>query len=664
MLCIINFPLQTYASALLFCPENSTIRQLYQDDQPNWVLRPPGMPRNWSTWEQTLEGHEGGVTSIAFSPDGTRLASGSWDKTVRIWRTDIGLCEQVLEGHTRGVMRVAFSPSGTQIVSGSMDGTVRIWRIDEGGLYKCEKVLEDFGSTVVSVDLSSDGAQFIVGHRDGTVQIWRSDASLCEKELRSQHHFVRQATFSPNDTRFAIAGSNVLDRAGTVEIWRTESGVYDREWVFESASLSPFVAFAPDGLRCVLRYSWDTFHLCRADTGACEQILEIGSYAEDAAFSPDGSLLAFAIHGPIQIWRAENGVYKHDPALNRYALRADSLAFSPDSAWLASGHEDGAIRVWRVEAGILEGSPKGHSKPVTSVALSPDDLWLASASTDKTIRIWRVDTGVCEKTLEIQSKFDIEVVFSPNGMWLAAASDEDVIRVWRVRGWVCEQIIHARQERDIFPWSLCFSPDSMSLAWMSDGGSVREWCLGTGVKQILRCTGIWVESMAFSPDCQRLAIAQGMEHPDVGIWNLRTRVCEQTVPLQNDAPLCISFSPDGKQLRTGRSTMCGSSGTRAEVYYGGFDLSEDGRWVTWNGISVLLLPAEYRPSCSTISGSRIALGLDSGLAIILTFDPQLMAAIAAKALSQGCPREEWEKRIVDIPPLEGASGEEAPEQDG
>jgi WD40 repeat protein len=119
-----NSPLQSYASALIFSPTRSIIRGLFKREEPNWIAIAPAMEEKWSACLQTLEGHRHWVRSVAFSPDSTRLASGSADNTVKIWDASSGACLQTLEGHSNFVYSVAFSPDSTRLASGSDDDTL------------------------------------------------------------------------------------------------------------------------------------------------------------------------------------------------------------------------------------------------------------------------------------------------------------------------------------------------------------------------------------------------------------------------------------------------------------------------------------------------------------------------------------------------------------
>jgi WD40 repeat protein len=147
-----GYPLQTYASALLFSPTGSLIRQLFQHEEPKGVRVRPTMSDDWSACLQTLEGHSGFVYSVAFSHDSTRLASASGDSTVKIWDASSGACPQMLEGHSGWVYSVAFSHDSTRLASASYDNTVKIWDASSGA---CLQTLEGHSGRVSSTDLVS-----------------------------------------------------------------------------------------------------------------------------------------------------------------------------------------------------------------------------------------------------------------------------------------------------------------------------------------------------------------------------------------------------------------------------------------------------------------------------------------------------------------------------
>ncbi|RYP77557.1 hypothetical protein DL770_007058 [Monosporascus sp. CRB-9-2] len=148
---------------------DSIIRGLFAVEEPSWVLTKPTVEQNWSPCLQTLEGHGGRVTSVAFSPDGGRIVSGSDDYTVKIWDAKSGKEVRTIKGHGSKVTSVAFSPDGSRIASGSVDNTVKIWDTKSG---KEVRTLKGHGNSVTLVTFSPDGSRIASGSDDRTVKIW------------------------------------------------------------------------------------------------------------------------------------------------------------------------------------------------------------------------------------------------------------------------------------------------------------------------------------------------------------------------------------------------------------------------------------------------------------------------------------------------------------
>jgi WD40 repeat protein len=180
--------------------------QLLSPRHSEWGLRP-----------KIIEGHEGVVTSVAFSPDnGSRIVSGSDDTTVRIWDTSTGEALATLNGHDRPVASVAFSPDGSRIVSGSTDHTVRIWDTSTG---EALATLEGHEREVRSVAFSPDGSRIVSGSYDKTVRIWDTSTGEALTTLEGHEESVTSVAFSPD-------GSRIISRSsrGKVLHWDAITG--------------------------------------------------------------------------------------------------------------------------------------------------------------------------------------------------------------------------------------------------------------------------------------------------------------------------------------------------------------------------------------------------------------------------------------------------------
>ena len=193
-------------------------------------------------WRRILSGHEGMITSAAFSPDGTRIVTASWDDTARIWDANTGKEIKILEGHKGMVNSAAFSPDGTRIITASDDKTARIWDANTG---KEIKILEGHENTVTSAAFSPDGTRIVTASRDGTVRIWDANTGKEIKILEGHMDTVTSAAFSLDGTHIVTASDDK-----TARIWDAATGMETKVMQGYKDSVNQ-AAFSPDGTRVV-----------------------------------------------------------------------------------------------------------------------------------------------------------------------------------------------------------------------------------------------------------------------------------------------------------------------------------------------------------------------------------------------------------------------------
>jgi WD40 repeat protein len=511
---------------------------------PDGTLLATGMSDNTTMLQRvadgvcmvTLAGHTNDVCSVAFSPDGMLLATCSDDKTAKLWRVSDGVCTATFAGHCDGVSSVAFSRDGMQLATGSGDKTSRLWRVADG---VCTATFVGHHQKVTCVAFSPDGTLLATASSDSFAKLWRVADGECLATFTGHTNEVACVAFSPDGTLLATGSFD-----GTARLWRVADGVCTAT-LAEHDNWVTCVAFSPDGTVLAGGSANKTTKLWRVADGVCTATL-VGHRIRVAsvAFSPDGVMLATGSWDKLtMLWCLADGVCI--ATLAGHSSGVSSVAYNYGSTILASGSWDGTTKLWRVADGVCTATLAGHTSGVSSVAFSLDDTLLATGSMDGTAKLWRVADGACTATLA-QHPFRVTcLAFSPDDTLLAIGSGDSTAKLCRVSDGVCIATFaeHSHQVN-----SVAFSPDGTLLATGSFDASCKVWRVVDGVCIATLAGPLSVRCLAFSPDGTLLAIGGG--EVKVKLWRVSDGKC--IVKLDENLNVnSVAFSPDGTLLAIG-----------------------------------------------------------------------------------------------------------------
>ncbi|KAH7338766.1 WD40-repeat-containing domain protein [Rhizoctonia solani] len=444
--CSLSTP-HIYVSALPFCPKSSSVYRNY------WPLMKGILDIKGTALKERPQPTLGtlkldsSALSVAFSYDGTRIASGFDDGTIRVWDTHTrAIVLAPFEAHIRSVLSVVFSPDDTLIVSCSDDCNIQVW-----DAYKGTLVAGPFDShtrPVVSVSFSSDNTHIASGSLDCTIRIWNARTGVAVFGPFHNATPITAVEFSPDGSSIA-AGSDDC----AIRIWDVRTGTAIIGPLRGHAGPIRCIVFSRDGVYAVTGSDDHSIQVWDAHTdngyivsGSHDCTIRIWDMAASAAsstlfgvhdrsvmavaFSPDGALIVSGSSDrTIRVWDAS---VRGSPPNSPQKTKITSLAISPNGNYICSGSSDLAIRVWCAQTGSLVYGPwSGHTSRIQAVAFSLDCGRTVSGDTQGFIKIWDLNTSL-GAIVSFQTYTDPirAIAFSPEGDQIVSDFGSKGIWLW------------------------------------------------------------------------------------------------------------------------------------------------------------------------------------------------------------------------------------------
>lgn len=392
--------------------------------QPQAVFKVQAVTRCTST----IEGHAEAVISVAFSPTGSHLASGSGDKTVRFWDVNTETPHFICKGHKHWVLSIAWSPDGKKLASGCKNSQVIIWDPHSG---------KQVGRTLVGhkqwitwlcwepLHLNPECRRLASSSKDSTVKIWDVILGTCLVTLSG--HLQSVTCVKWGGTGLLYTSSQ--DR--TVKVWRAKDGVLCRtlqghgHWVNTLALNTDYVmrtgAFNPAKAQIVPQ-------------SMKESLEELERLSQERYDSAKGDEPEYLVSGSddftMFLWQPE----KHTKPLTRltgHQQLINDVKFSPDCRVIASASFDKSIKLWDGKTGKYIASFRGHVQAVYQVAWSADSRLLCSGSADSTLKVWDVKSRKLMLDLPGHADEVYAIDWSPDGQRVVSGGKDKVLKLWR-----------------------------------------------------------------------------------------------------------------------------------------------------------------------------------------------------------------------------------------
>jgi WD40 repeat protein len=370
---------------------------------------------------QLLQGHSGIVAAIAWNHDGSQLASGGQDKTIKIWYAGAG--EVAMEWSTNLMSCLSWSCDDRRIVSSSEDKSIKVWDVAQKG--KLCNTFEGHSESVnwVAWDNNSSENKIVSCSSDNTIKIWNGSATM----TRMTHNgSVGSVTWNPLNKKI-ISGSD----DGTIKLWDGRTGDLIQTIDKAHSHFITSLVWHPLG-ETFASSSWDkSIKIWNGTTGENLKTIEEAHRKEITivAWNHKGNqLLSSSWDCTLKIWDALSGEVIQTIVDSKNAITTG--AWNHSDSQIASGARNGSLKIWDAVSGMLLMTMKGHSGLVTSIAWNHNDTQVISASEDKTIKMWEAISGDLLKTLTGHKDVITSLIWNDKNNRAASASYDKTIKIW------------------------------------------------------------------------------------------------------------------------------------------------------------------------------------------------------------------------------------------
>jgi WD40 repeat protein/serine/threonine protein kinase len=525
-----------FVSDVAISPDGSTIASVSFEELKLWDAA--------SGSELTTLTNDWKGTSVAFNFDGSLIVSGSLDKMFKIWDTVSGQEIRTFYGHEGFVNDVAFSPDGSQIVSASKDTSIRLWDVSTS------KEIQSFNghtAAVACVAFLPNGSGIISGSDDRTLKLW--DVAGGE-EIRTYSGHLNGITSLDisSDGRRVVSGSGYSLAGDRIRLWDVSSGdvllELDRDAEIASVSLSP------DGTQVAAsgRGSAPIVKVWNAITGKeLHELKGHQDYVSGVVYSPDGTrLVTSSWDRTLKFWDlVDSDISRSIWSRNGFSC----LDFSPDGNQIATGENDGTITLWDVVPRRRIRTLRGHPDGVVSLKFSPDGTQIVSVGKDNLLRVVDVSTGEEVHILRGHQDAITCLAMSSDGKLIVSGSVDKTVKIWDAFSGSELKTLSGHTARIT---SVGFSPDNSKIisAGGFQDGSIKIWRIADGTDvQTLRDGNEIFTSVSFSRDGKEIS---GCGNEVIKRWNWSTGTVLRSIELNvsNSTLSHLVYSPDETRIFT------------------------------------------------------------------------------------------------------------------